>query len=170
MQYIQYNGSVEMSIYRERQIRVAKGLQLQTEQSWYKVFISWPTYVKRWSLSGHEEVWTMKLRFERSSWWWEKYLSKCSLIEHTCSWRINLLYYEYWIDKRKYFYVWNVKCLWIYSIRILIYRSYLSYCGPSNLSKPAKDVRILVQVGGWWERKNVCTNPGGWESRENEPK
>ena len=26
------------------------------------------------------------------AWWWEKYLSKRSLIKHTCSWRVNLLY------------------------------------------------------------------------------
>ena len=34
-----------------------------------------------------------------------KHLSKHSLIKHTCSWRVNLLYYENWTDKRKYFYV-----------------------------------------------------------------
>ena len=28
-----------------------------------------------------------------------------SLLKHTCSWRVNLLYYEYWTDKQKYFYV-----------------------------------------------------------------
>ena len=39
--------------------------------------------------------------------WWEKYLSKRSLIKHTCSWRVNLLYYEHWTDKRKYFYVYS---------------------------------------------------------------
>ena len=27
--------------------------------------------------------------------WWEKYLSKRSLIKKTCSWRVNLLYYYY---------------------------------------------------------------------------
>ena len=35
--------------------------------------------------------------------WREKYLSKPSLIEHTCSWRVNLLHYEHWPDKQKYF-------------------------------------------------------------------
>ena len=39
--------------------------------------------------------------------WWEKYLSKRSLIKHTCSWRVNLLYYEHWTDKQKYFYVYQ---------------------------------------------------------------
>ena len=38
--------------------------------------------------------------------WWEKYLSKRSPLKHTCSWRVNLLYYEYWTDKQKYFYVY----------------------------------------------------------------
>ena len=37
--------------------------------------------------------------------WWEKYLSKHSLLKHTCSWRDNLLYYEYWTDEQKYFHV-----------------------------------------------------------------
>ena len=38
--------------------------------------------------------------------WWEKYLSKRSLLKRTCSWRVNLLYYEYWRGKQKYFYVY----------------------------------------------------------------
>ena len=33
--------------------------------------------------------------------WWEKHLSKRSLIKHTCSWRVNLLYYKHWTDKWK---------------------------------------------------------------------
>ena len=37
--------------------------------------------------------------------WWEKYLSKRSLLKHTCSWCDNLLYYEYWTDEQKYFHV-----------------------------------------------------------------
>ena len=37
--------------------------------------------------------------------WWEKCLSKRSLIKHISSWRINLLYYKHWTDKREYFYV-----------------------------------------------------------------
>ena len=45
----------------------------------------------------HEQVRLITLRFER-----EKYLSKRSLIKHTCSWRVNLLYYEHWTDKQKY--------------------------------------------------------------------
>ena len=40
--------------------------------------------------------------------WWEKYLSKRSLLKHTCSWRDNLLYYEYWTEEQKYF---HVKCV-----------------------------------------------------------
>ena len=28
-----------------------------------------------------------------------------SRLKHTCSWHVNLLYYEYWTDKQKYFYV-----------------------------------------------------------------
>ena len=54
------------------------------------------------SLSCHEQVSLMRLRFERYfsrhrakmvevSWWWEKYLAKCSLIKHTCSWRDKLI-------------------------------------------------------------------------------
>ena len=27
--------------------------------------------------------------------------------KHTCSWRVNLLYYEHWTDKQKYFYVYQ---------------------------------------------------------------
>ena len=27
------------------------------------------------------------------------------LMKQTCSWRVNLLYYEHWTDKQKYFYV-----------------------------------------------------------------
>ena len=34
--------------------------------------------------------------------WWEKYLSKRSLITQTSSWRVNLLHYENWKDKREY--------------------------------------------------------------------
>ena len=30
----------------------------------------------------------------KPDWWWEKYLSKRRLIKHTCSWRVNLLYYR----------------------------------------------------------------------------
>ena len=45
----------------------------------------------------HEQVHSIRLRFER-----EKYLSKRSLIKHTCSWLVNLLYYEHWTDKQKY--------------------------------------------------------------------
>ena len=33
-----------------------------------------------------------------------KYLSKRSLIKHTYSWRVNLLYYEHGTDKQKYFF------------------------------------------------------------------
>ena len=40
----------------------------------------------------------------RLMWWWEEYLSKRSPLKHTCSWRVNLLYYEYWTDKQKYYY------------------------------------------------------------------
>ena len=47
-----------------------------------------------------EQVCLMRLRFERyfphhpniSGRWWEKHLSKRSLIKHTCSWRVNLLH------------------------------------------------------------------------------
>ena len=44
------------------------------------------------SLSCHEQVCLIRLHFERyfsyhQARWWEKYLSKCSLIKHTCSWR-----------------------------------------------------------------------------------
>ena len=45
----------------------------------------------------HEQVRLIRLRFER-----EKYLSKRSLMKHTCSWRVNLLYYEHWTDKQKF--------------------------------------------------------------------
>ena len=31
--------------------------------------------------------------------WWEKHFSKHSLIKHTCSWCVNLLYYEQIINK-----------------------------------------------------------------------
>ena len=41
---------------------------------------------------------------------WEKYLSKCSRVKHTCSWRVNLLYYEHWTDK--YFYVNSCLMTW----------------------------------------------------------
>ena len=33
------------------------------------------------------------------------YTSWTSMLKHTCSWRVNLLYYEHWTDKHKYFYV-----------------------------------------------------------------
>ena len=46
-----------------------------------------------------------KLDKTKNARWWEKYLSKRSPLKHTCSWRVNLLYYEYWTDKQKYFYV-----------------------------------------------------------------
>ena len=44
------------------------------------------------SLSRHEQVCLSRLRFERyfshhRARWWEKYLSKCSPLKHTCSWR-----------------------------------------------------------------------------------
>ena len=39
------------------------------------------------------------------AWWWKKYLLKRILTKHTCLQRDNLLYYEHWRDKRKYFYV-----------------------------------------------------------------
>ena len=42
--------------------------------------------------------------------WWEKYLSKFSLIKH-CSWRDNLLYYEHWTDRQKYFYICHIMYL-----------------------------------------------------------
>ena len=35
----------------------------------------------------------------------EKYLSKRSLIKHSCSWLVKLLYYEDWTDKQKKFYI-----------------------------------------------------------------
>ena len=36
--------------------------------------------------------------------WWEKYISKSSLIKHPCSWHImNLLCYEHWTEKQKIF-------------------------------------------------------------------
>ena len=42
------------------------------------------------SLSWHKQVCLIRLRFERYfSHHWEKYLSKFSLIKHTCSWRDN---------------------------------------------------------------------------------
>ena len=34
-----------------------------------------------------------------------KCLAKHSLIKHTCSWRVNLLFYEHWTDKWNYFYI-----------------------------------------------------------------
>ena len=46
-----------------------------------------------------------KLSRHEQARWWEKYLSKLSILKHTCSWRDNLLYYEYWIDKQKYIHV-----------------------------------------------------------------
>ena len=45
-----------------------------------------PKYYNTISLSRHEQVCLMRLRFERYfSHHWEKYLSKRSLIKHTCS-------------------------------------------------------------------------------------
>ena len=43
--------------------------------------------ILRLKLSCHEQVCLIRLRFERYFGWWEKYLSKRSLIKHTCSWR-----------------------------------------------------------------------------------
>ena len=48
------------------------------------------------SLSRHEQVCLVRLRFERYfSQWWEKYLSKRSLIEYSCSWRNKLIVLKY---------------------------------------------------------------------------
>ena len=49
--------------------------------------------------------------------WWEKYLSKRSLIKHTCSWRDKLLHYEHWTDKQKYFYVYWAKLFAVAGIK-----------------------------------------------------
>ena len=38
-------------------------------------------------------------------------LSKRSLIKHTWSWRVNVLYYEHWTDKQKYFHVYSTLTL-----------------------------------------------------------
>ena len=45
----------------------------------------------------------------------KKYFLKCSLIKHTCSWRVNLLHYEHRTDKWKYFYI-DQKAFWFYQI------------------------------------------------------
>ena len=45
------------------------------------------------SLSSHEQVCLIRLRFERYFSHYQ-YLSKRSLIKYTCSWRVNLSYYN----------------------------------------------------------------------------
>ena len=159
---MQYNESVHL---RSAEIMVANGLHLQTEQSRYNISIFWPTYVKRWGLSRHEQVCLMRYRFERcfslhrvdDGRSISRNVSSFNILVHDV---INLLYYEYWTDSENSF-AYKMLSLWIYFIRILIYRSYLSFCGPSNLLKPAKNVSIFAQLSDWWVRKNVCRNPGG---------
>ena len=51
------------------------------------------------SLSRHEQVCLSRLRFERYGRWWEKYLSKRSLLKHTYSWRDKLI--VLWILNRQ---------------------------------------------------------------------
>ena len=43
--------------------------------------------------------------------WCENHLSKRTLMKHFCLWRVNLLYYEHWTSKQKYFYVQKIICL-----------------------------------------------------------
>ena len=52
--------------------------------------------------------------------WWEKYLSKRGLIKHTCSWRVNLLYYnsmEFW-DFLNSYVVWQLLSHLVFTIFI----------------------------------------------------
>ena len=43
--------------------------------------------------------------------WCENHLSKRTLMKHFCLWRVNLLCYEHWTSKQKYFYVQKIICL-----------------------------------------------------------
>ena len=67
------------------------------------------------SLSRHEQVCLMRLRFERyfshDGRSISRNIASLNILVHDV---INLLYYEHWTDKRKYFYVygWNCKILW----------------------------------------------------------
>ena len=71
--------------------------------------------------SRHEQVCVIRLRFERyfshhRVRWWEKYLSKRSVIRHTCSWRDKLI--VLWIMNRqtKIFLRIQNKDIWTYQI------------------------------------------------------
>ena len=56
------------------------------------------------SLSRQEKVCLIRLRFRRYfSRWWEKYLSKSSLIKHTCSWLLLVYWKKSRISRRKVF-------------------------------------------------------------------
>ena len=64
--------------------------------NWWLIYFLQTSHTSTISLSRHEQVCLMRLRFERyfshhRAWWWEKYLSKRSLIKHTCSWRDKLI-------------------------------------------------------------------------------
>ena len=54
-------------------------------------------------------------------------ISKRTLIKHTCSSRVNLLCYEHWTDKQKYFYVYLIpyvfidgKCNWCLNSELIL--------------------------------------------------
>ena len=88
------------------------------------------------SLSRHEKVCLRRLRFERyfshhrASMMGQVSL-ETHLLKHTCSWRVNLLYYEYWTDKRQCFYV-------------LTSHSTLYYVCSANLSKSFSQLIVSV--------------------------
>ena len=103
----------------------------------------------------HEQVYLIRLHFGRKARWWEKYFPKRSLIKHTCSWRVNLLYYEHWTDKRKYFYVNNSTIIFWFcrsatwrngeSENFLIPFEYLSFLKDFYKSNPASEnIHILT--------------------------
>ena len=65
------------------------------------------------------KFWSSQISYCTISYWFQKvillYRISLSRHEQVLTWRVNLLYYEHWTDKQKYFYV------------ILLFLSYLSF-------------------------------------------
>ena len=82
----------------------------------------------------------------------EKYLSRRSLIKHTCSWRDKLIvYYEHWTDKQKYFHVYLHKLFWLCQGSEYAWSSYM-------FDRLLKMSWVLNVPGFWIWHGCICIN------------